>query len=314
MQKIKKLTIEDAQTFKKDIIHFIYDSVKNSAHEDSYSMSDAECKYAEMVEYMKVDKALVCGATIGNSLCGFIWGYEFPFRDDKQRLYVSILHVEEKFRNQNLGMLLLEYIEKQAKVLGYHAVFLHTEAFNKGAIRFYERMGYELERVQLVKRTFVKTKNADNAKGGRLLTDRDILKNKEILIYLFMLNTKAHILTECFDSRWVEKKIMDLPKYISEGKAVVLGCFDREDLVGFMWVFPYTYKKEPRWMLNAITVLPQYRKKGVAGKMFMQMERLLASTEKILYTYVDVANEAAWRFYIAQGMEEEEFQMVKELS
>ena len=128
-----------------------------------------------------------------------------------------------------------------------------------------------------------------------------------------MINTRAHILTEGFNSQWAEKKIMDLPEYISEGKAIVLGFFDGEELVGFMWVFPYIYKAKERWLLNAITMFLQYRGKGAAGEMFIQMERLLANTEKDLYTHVDAANKAAWHFYIAQGMEEEELQMVKKL-
>lgn len=152
MYKIKRLSIEEALGHRRNIIRYIYESVKNTSYEEAYQYSDAETKYEEMLIHMEEGTAVVCGAMAEEEMIGFIWGYQYPFRDDKERLYVSILHVDKRFRRCKVGKTLLSEIEKIGKTMGCHSVFLHAEAFNREAINFYDRMGYQMERIQLVKK------------------------------------------------------------------------------------------------------------------------------------------------------------------
>ncbi len=149
--QVKQLDVGDAADHKKEIVRFIYESVKNTSYEESYQYSDAEAKYEDFLSHMEEGDAVVCGAFTEEGMVGFIWGYEYPFRDDKSRLYVSILHVDEKSRGYGIGKNLLAGIEELAKKSGCRSVFLHAEAKNSGAVRFYERMGFQAERIQLVK-------------------------------------------------------------------------------------------------------------------------------------------------------------------
>lgn len=163
MYQVKHLSVGEAMEYKKEIVRFIYESVKNTSYEESYLYADAEAKYEDLLSYMEEGNAIVCGAVAGDELIGFVWGYEYPFRDDKFRLYVSILHVDERFRGGGVGRSLLAEIEESAKMKGCRSVFLHAEAFNTGAIQFYERMGFQAERVQLVKPEM----SGDGAENGK---------------------------------------------------------------------------------------------------------------------------------------------------
>ena len=150
--EIKKIDLEIAEKYIDDIAYFIYESVKMSAFEDSYCIDDAQQKANELRVYLKKDKAIVLGAFHESDLVGFLWAYEYPFREDQNRLYVSVLHVKAEYRNKHIGQYLLDEIESIARKNEYTSVFLHAEAENIGAVRFYGRMNYQSERIQFVKK------------------------------------------------------------------------------------------------------------------------------------------------------------------
>lgn len=156
---IRRLTLEDIEAQKETLIRFIFESTRNSAYTNSFLMRDAEEKCRELCDYVKNGRAVVYGALFDiegdkhykyESLVGFVWAYEYPFRDDKRRLYVSILHVDSSFRECGIGADLLSAVEVEAKNGGYSAIFLHVEGHNEGAIRFYHREKFEIERIQMV--------------------------------------------------------------------------------------------------------------------------------------------------------------------
>lgn len=149
--------------------------------------------------------------------------------------------------------------------------------------------------------------------GVRLLNTQTIENHRNTLTELYLLNTKAHILTYNSDYSSAAKKVNELIGYSKENKALVTGCFDNDRLTGFMWVFPYRFKNEERYMINAIVVLPEYRKMRKAGKLFKAMESVLSEYKKPLYTCVDAVNSIAYHFYKSNDMEEENFQMVKRI-
>jgi len=136
----------------KDVLSRLYfDNVRTCDYTESFSESDSARKIAEMTGYVEKDHAIVFGCiTNTGNLAGFIWAYRHAFRDE-ERMYVSVVQVSKEFRNLGLGSKLLEAVEQEARCLGLPAIFIHTEAHNKGAIRLYEREGYVLERVQMRK-------------------------------------------------------------------------------------------------------------------------------------------------------------------
>lgn len=321
MPVIKRLNAYNIRLFQETIIGFIYESTTRATHIDSFTEADAKQKCAELINCLNKDKAMVYGAVKDNALIGFVWAYEYPFREDKSRIYVSILYIDVHFRGQKIGNYLLSEIENEAAKQGYSFIFLHTEGSNNGAIKFYDKMGYEIERIQLVKKVMngvhdemgLVTRDPETSKGVQILTAQMINKYRYVLTELFLLNTKAHMLTDSFDYAWAANKINDLIGYVKEDKAVVVGYFVNRNLVGFMWVFPYKYGYGERYRINAIVVFPEYRNMRIASKLFEFMESILCENKKPLYTHVDVVNSNAYRFYKSHGMEEENYQMIKRI-
>lgn len=148
---IQQMTFEDVLMYKDSIKIFIYESVKMSNYEESYTIDQAIEKTNELYDYVYNNKAIVIGAFYESILIGFLWAYEYPFREDSNRLYISIVHVLEEYRNMHIGAELLSCVENIAKNKGYDKLFLHAEATNDKACRFYQSNKYEKERIQYVK-------------------------------------------------------------------------------------------------------------------------------------------------------------------
>lgn len=149
--KIEQMYFDDVQKYIVDIKDFIYESVKMSNYEDSYSIDQAAEKANELCGYVRDDKAIVLGAFYEESMVGFLQAYSYPFREDANRLYIGIVHVLDEYRNIHIGAELLSTIESVAKIKGYNRLFLHAEATNDKACRFYEKNNFNKERIQYVK-------------------------------------------------------------------------------------------------------------------------------------------------------------------
>jgi ribosomal-protein-alanine N-acetyltransferase len=65
-----------------------------------------------------------------------------------RRAYVVTLDVEAACRQRGLGRRLMREVEASAAAAGARWMQLHVFTGNAGAIRFYERLGYERIRVQ----------------------------------------------------------------------------------------------------------------------------------------------------------------------
>ena len=82
-----------------------------------------------------LDQTRVKGALIGH----------FLYQDQKVSEF-EILHIAvlPEFRNQGLGRMILEELEKQLKSTGKSVkIFLEASAINKFAIKLYEKLGYK---------------------------------------------------------------------------------------------------------------------------------------------------------------------------
>ena len=64
------------------------------------------------------------------------------------RAYVVTLDVAAEYRQQGLARRLMKAVEASAMAVGVRWMQLHVFTGNAGAIRFYERLGYERIRVQ----------------------------------------------------------------------------------------------------------------------------------------------------------------------
>lgn len=147
------LVADDCVKYGNALCEYYFESVTASAYEEGYTKGEAKQKIEELKRYLSAGQAVVCGAFDGEQLIGFIWAYRYPYREDSNRLYVSVVHIDSSYRGKGIGKKMLREVEDEACRMGVKALWLHAEAENDGARRFYEREGYVQERIQYVKKT-----------------------------------------------------------------------------------------------------------------------------------------------------------------
>ncbi len=109
-----------------------------------------ETKTSEIRDYLEQQKAVIFVYIVSKRVRGCIWAYPKLFLNER-RLFVQLLQVNADSRNLGIGRVLLHTIEEYAAKNEYDAVDMITSANNEGALRFYQREGYEFERIQLWK-------------------------------------------------------------------------------------------------------------------------------------------------------------------
>lgn len=313
--EIKRLSLNDCAMYQEQIIRFIFESVTLCAYEERFTYEDAVNKYNELRKYIEMEKAISCGAVKEKRLIGFVWAYDHPFRDDDNRLYISILHVEKESRGQGVGQQILCYLEYEARQRGYHAIYLHAEAFNENALKFYEKELYKTERIQLIKEIDGTDIIERYPGGGYMRLDAEqVIDNKHILAQMITENIRAHIFTESFTIEDGGRKIEELAKYISEGKALSYIFRDKYKIAGFTWIYPYNYRNNQRYYIGVIQVSEGYRGRGIAPVLYCcAMKRILEKGVHIIYTHVDARNMASISMHHKCGFKDEQYQLVKYL-
>ncbi len=146
----KLLDSETAEAYRKEIARFYYDNVRSNAFLGHYTYEEAYEKIGSLVSHLADGTAIAYGAFEKEELCGFIWAYRHPFREE-ERMYVSEIRVKEEYRNRGIGTELLRLVEGKAKEMGIRAMYLHAEAGNANALRLYKAFGYKEERIQFRK-------------------------------------------------------------------------------------------------------------------------------------------------------------------
>ena len=144
------MTADDCIDNKFKLAEFYKKNIDSCSFMDSFTTEEAHCKIESLIEHVSNGKAIVFGYFDESRLVGYIWAYEHKYRDER-RVYVSEVRVEENYRGKGIGHQLLRAVQNTALDMGYKAMYIHAEATNVGAIKLYEKEGYELERVQLRK-------------------------------------------------------------------------------------------------------------------------------------------------------------------
>ena len=67
-------------------------------------------------------------------ICGLIYGWKI--------LYIDVLYVDENYRRQNLGGILLDHLEEEGRKMG--CKMAHLDTFDFQAKDFYIKKGYQI--------------------------------------------------------------------------------------------------------------------------------------------------------------------------
>ena len=151
--KVEIATVEDAE----DIAKIAYQVAK--MHDEAmpeYFKTVAEDEQLRNIREMLNDnKITVFKAVVAGKVCGFLF-LEMIHRQSKGLMfsklgYVLNLGVDEVYRGQGIGTALIAFAEKHVREQGGEALDLNVFAFNKDAIRLYERLGYDVIDVSMRK-------------------------------------------------------------------------------------------------------------------------------------------------------------------
>lgn len=148
--RIVELTQQEAERLKHQIALLYCRNMRACAHMGSFTYGDACRKMDDLLFHLGNGACVAYVALDGDEVCGFVWAYPHRWRDE-DRMYVSEIRVREGWRRRGIGTELLRLVEERAQEMGLGALYLHAEADNPDAVRLYESLGYELERVQLRK-------------------------------------------------------------------------------------------------------------------------------------------------------------------
>lgn len=84
-------------------------------------------------------------------LCGFIWGSLMATLVDSRVGYIKNVYVAPHLRGSGQARRLMQAIEDWLWAQGAEKVMLDASVVNERAVSFYEKVGYDVERVRMVK-------------------------------------------------------------------------------------------------------------------------------------------------------------------
>lgn len=148
--EIKRFDKEDLECHFKMFLTLFAENTRG--HEPEKIISDLyiETKANEIFKYFNERKVIFLGALCDKKLIGFLWAYKHVFIEE-ERIYINSFIIDEQYRGKKIGEKLLIELEHIAELDNIQVLDVSTATFKKEAIKFYERKGFEPERVQLRK-------------------------------------------------------------------------------------------------------------------------------------------------------------------
>lgn len=151
----------------------------------------------------------------------------------------------------------------------------------------------------------------DNIKLERFNTKLIKKYNGEIKLYLKNVLDENGILN---NNEKLEKIIEEMEKYIDDKSAIIIGAFQEDELIGFIWGYKMITNDKNRIHINYFVVNEKYRKQGI-GRQLIRKIYEIANELKIeeIELMVTAENITAVNFYKKQGFEVERIKLCKKI-
>lgn len=85
------------------------------------------------------------------TVAGSLW-FAIRQRGNKKRLFINEIFVEESHRGQGRGVFMMSWLETKARQLGVWEIGLHVLGDNTVARSLYEKMGYAVSNLDMVRK------------------------------------------------------------------------------------------------------------------------------------------------------------------
>lgn len=111
-----------------------------------------------------------------------------------------------------------------------------------------------------------------------------------------------------------DEKLNQIPNYLAEKSAILIGAYDGNTLAGFLWLYKHNFFGESRLHINQIIVDKEFRGIGI-GKQLMKEAESVANKYEIetLDLFVSGSNLEATNMYQTLGFTSERHYMKKAL-
>ena len=147
---IRKAVIEDYD--KINALFWQSDSLHYSNEPYIYEKTNGGCRTREYIESLINEKInIFVVLEKEQKLIGFLIAHEetkgqLPFHKKRKYIVLDNIVIDENYRNNGYGEILLNYIIEYAKNGNYNDIVLYVYKFNENAIKLYEKKGVKYPR------------------------------------------------------------------------------------------------------------------------------------------------------------------------
>lgn len=140
-------------------------------------------------------------------------------------------------------------------------------------------------------------------------------KNFNTLTDFYYKNSKACSCMESFAREDAEAKINSMIAHIGDGSAIVYGCLDDDELLGYIWAYRISFRDEDRVYVSEVHVSEKCRGQGTGHLLLAAVEDEARELGvPALYIHTEADNSGAIRLYEREGYRMERVQMRKPLN
>lgn len=145
------------------------------------------------------------------------------------------------------------------------------------------------------------------------LVDREIAKKykSDITEYLGQVLNINGILNQEED---LERIYNNMINYIEDGTAIIVGAFEGNKMLGFIWTYKILVNNEQRFHINYFIVNEKYRNSGIGKKLMDEVCEIAKKYNiKRIELMVTSKNDGAIKFYEKQNFKQERVKLCKEI-
>ena len=140
-------------------------------------------------------------------------------------------------------------------------------------------------------------------------------KNFATLTDYYYKNSKACSCMDSFVREDAEAKIKSMIAHIADGSAIVYGCLDGDELLGYIWAYRISFRDEDRVYVSVVHVSEKCRGQGIGHLLLAAVE---AEAREMgvpaLSIHAEADNAGAIRLYEREGYRMERVQLRKPLN
>lgn len=151
--KVRKAQNKDAVKIAKMLISI--GELHHTGRPDIYRDNLQKYDENDILEILKDENSPIFVATdendevAGYAFCQIKTVNQTDALVGRKYVYIDDFCTDEKYRRQNVGSMLMDYVKTEIKKMGIESIELNVWEFNDSAIKFYEKCGFVTQRREM---------------------------------------------------------------------------------------------------------------------------------------------------------------------